>query len=130
MSWDIFIQQFPDGVRRVADIPATFAAPPLGRRDVVIATIRSVCPQADFSDPAWGVLRSDDYNIEFGLGDEDVLHGITLHVRGSDAVLPLVVNVVKALGLRAIDSWTGEFFDPIIAAHSLARWRKYIEEET
>ncbi|HSP17510.1 MAG TPA: hypothetical protein VLV78_22385 [Thermoanaerobaculia bacterium] len=128
MSWDIFIQQFPDGARTVSEIPDTFTAGPIGRRSDLIAKIRSVLPDADFTDPAWGVLDGHDYTIEFGLGDEDPLYGITLHVRGSDAVLPSVTKVIDALGLRAIDSWTGEFFDPGVAAHSLARWRNYIEE--
>jgi hypothetical protein len=129
MSWDIFIQQFPEGARRVAEIPDTFMAPPLGRRDDVISRIRSAVPKADFTDPAWGVLEGGDYKIEFGLGDDDLLYGITLHVRGSDDVLPHITKVLRALGLRAIDSWTGEFFDPDVAPHSLARWRSYIEEE-
>jgi len=129
MSWDIFIQRFPDDARKVTDIPDTFTASPIGRRDEVISKIRGVLPQVDFTDPAWGVLQSDDYSIEFGLGDDDVLYGVTLHVRGSDAVLLQIAQVLSALNLRAIDSWTGEFFDLEIAPHSLARWRNYIEEE-
>ena len=128
MSWDIFIQQFPDGAQRVADIPDTFTAPPIGQRNDVIAKLRAAVPNADFSDPAWGVLRTDAYTIEFGIGDDELLYGVTLHVRGSDEVLPHITKVLSALGLRAIDSWTGEFFDPEVAPHSLARWRSYIEE--
>ena len=128
MSWDIFIQQFPANARTVAEIPDTFTAAPIGSRSDLIAKIRAALPDADFTDPAWGVLNGDDYSIEFGLGDDDPLYGITLHVRGSDAVLPKVTRVLEVLGLRAIDSWTGEFFDPGVAVHSLARWRSYIEE--
>jgi hypothetical protein len=129
MSWDIFIQRFPDGATRVAEIPDTFTAEPIGRRDEVIAKIRSALPQAEFTDPSWGTLNGDDYSIEFGIGDDDLLYGVTLHVRGSDAVLPHISSVLHALDLRAIDSWTGEFFDPEVAPHSLARWRIYIEED-
>ena len=129
MSWDIFIQQFPDGARRVADIPDTFTASPIGPRDEVIAKIRSAVPDARFDDPSWGTLEGDDYSIEFGIGDDEILNGVTLHVRGSDAVLPRIAAVLRTLNLRAIDSWTGEFFDPEVAPHSLARWRSYIEEE-
>jgi hypothetical protein len=129
MSWDIFIQQFPAGASRVAEIPDTFIAPPIGHRDDVIARIRSVLPQADFSDPAWGVLRGSDYVIEIGTGDDEMLYGITLHVRGSDEVLSYIESILRELNLRAIDSWTGEFFDPASAPQSLARWRSYIEEE-
>ena len=129
MSWDIFIQQFPDGARRVADIPDTYTAAPIGRRDEVIARIKAAMPNVDFRDPAWGVLHSDTYSIEFGLGDDDVLYGITLHVRGTDDVLPQITRLLDALKLRAIDSWTGEFYEPDVASHSLARWRSYIEDE-
>ena len=129
MSWDIFIQKFPDGAKRVADIPDTFNAPPMGTRSEAIGKIREAVPAVDFSDAAWGVLRTDQYSIEFGLGDDETLHGVTMHVRGSDAVLPHVVNCIKALGTRAIDSWTGEFFDPAVASTSLAQWRRYVEDE-
>ena len=129
MSWDILIQQFPDGAQRVADIPDTFTAPPIGKRADVMAKLRSALPQADFSDPHWMRFRGDDYSLECAIADDDPLYGVTLHVRGSDAVLPHIGTVLRALGLRAIDSWTGEFFDPEVAPHSLARWRTYIEDE-
>lgn len=129
MSWDILIQQFPEGARRVADIPDTFTAGPIGKRADLVAKLRTALPEADFSDPSWGTLRADGYSIECGVGDDDILYGITLHVRGSDEVLPRITRVLDALGLRAIDSWTGEFYDPEVAPHSLARWRSYIEDE-
>lgn len=129
MSWDILIQQFPDGAQRVADIPDTFTAPPIGKRADILAKLRSALPQADYSDPNWMKLHADDYSLECSLADDEMLYGVTLHVRGSDAVLPHITTVLRALGLRAIDSWTGEFFDPEVAPHSLARWRTYIEDE-
>lgn len=129
MSWDILIQQFPDGAQRVADIPDTFTAPPIGKRSDVVAKLRAALPNANFSDPQWVKLHADDYSLECSLADDEVLYGITLHVRGSDAVLPYITAVLRVFGLRAIDSWTGEFFDPEVAPHSLARWRRYIEDE-
>lgn len=128
MSWDIFIQQFPKDVRRVAEIPDSFQPEPIGRRADVIARIQTALPAVDFSDTTWGILSGNGYEIELGLGDDDPLYSITLHVRGSDAVLPEITRILEALGLRAIDSWTGEFFDPSVAPHSLARWRSYIED--
>lgn len=129
MSWDIFIQQFPESATRVADIPDTFTAAPIGRRSDVIDKIRRAEADADFSDPAWGRIAGEDFSIEIGTGDDDTLYGVTLHVRGSDAALPHIINILRALELRAIDSWTGEFFDPETAPMSLARWRSYIEDE-
>jgi hypothetical protein len=129
MSWDILIQQFPDGARRVADIPDTFTAPPIGKRADVVAKLRAALPTADFSEPQWVKLHGDDYSLECSIADDDPLYGITLHIRGSEAVLTHIAEVLNTFGLRAIDSWTGEFFDPEVAPHSLARWRSYIEDE-
>jgi len=129
MSWDILIQQFPDDARRVAEIPDTFTAPPIGKRADVVSKLLAALPQASFSDPHWLKLHGDGYSLECAIADDDVLYGLTLHVRGSDGVLPHVEAVLNALRLRAIDSWTGEFFDPQVAPHSLARWRSYIEDE-
>lgn len=129
MSWDILIQQFPEGARRVADIPDTFVAPPIGKRAEVLPKLRSALPQANYSDPPWVRLHGEDFSLECAIGEDEVLYGITLHVRGSDNVLPFISAVLDAVGLRAIDSWTGEFFDPEVAPHSLARWRTYIEGE-
>ena len=49
MSWDILIQQFPDDARRVAEIPDTFTAPPIGKRDDVVSKLLAALPQASFS---------------------------------------------------------------------------------
>jgi hypothetical protein len=128
MSWDVFIQDLPPEARSVRDVPDDFEPRPLGTRGQVTDRIRSAFPDADFSDPGWGRLQRDGYSIEISLGDDDLISGITLHVRGSDEAVGAVVKLIDAAGGRALDSWTGELFDQAIALHSIRRWRAYLEE--
>ena len=128
MSWDVFIQDLPPEAHRVSDVPDEFHARPLGPRDEVISRIRSKYPDADYSDKAWVKLQRHGYMIDIGIGDDDPVTGVTLHVRGSDDAVGAVVKLIDAIGGRALDSWTGEFFDQASALHSIRRWRDYLEE--
>ena len=128
MSWDIFIQDLPPDARSVKDIPDEFHPRPLGRREDVVGRIRSVFPDADFSDPTWGRLQKDGYSVDISVGDGDDVTGVTLHVRGSDEAVGAVISLIDAIGGRGVDSWTGELFDQAIALHSIRRWRAYLEE--
>lgn len=128
MSWDVFIQHLPASALCMADIPDDFDPLPLGRRAEVVSVILSVFPAADASDPTWLTLRTPDYAIEFGTGTEDTVIGVTLHVRGDESVIAPIAQLIDRLGARAVDSFTGEFFDPVTAVESIRRWRAYVDE--
>lgn len=126
MSWDIFVQDLPKDAASVADIPDDFVPKEIGDRSDIIAKISKVVPEADFSNPAWGVIDGEDWSIEINMGSSETCSGFALHVRGGDRAIGVVDAVLRALGLRAIDSQTGEFFiaGPDAQA-SFSKWRKY-----
>ena len=129
MSWDVFIQDLPPDARSVRDIPDAFSPRPLGSRADIIARVKGRFPDTDFSDPTWGKLQRPAYSVDVSLTEEgETIHGVTLHVRGSDEAVEAVVSLIDAIGGRAVDSWTGELFDQAIAVHSMRRWRAYLEE--
>ncbi len=128
MSWDVFIQHLPLSARRVTDIPDEYEGEVLGTRDEVIAKVLAKFPDADFSDLSWGTLVRDDYSIDICVNGDDVATAITLHVRGADAAVDAVNILIAAVGARALDSWTGEIYEPAIALHSIRRWRAYLQE--
>ena len=129
MSWDVFIQDLPPDARSVNDIPDDFEPRPLGSRGEIISRISERFPDADFSDPSWGRLYRGGYSVDISFGDDGgAVHGVTLHVRGADDAIPAVVSLIDTIGGKALDSWTGEFFDQAVALHSLRRWRAYLEE--
>lgn len=130
MSWDLFIQHLPASALTVADVPDDFSPLPLGSRSHVLSVITTVFPATDVSDPTWLTLESANYSIEFGLGSEDPVTAVALHVRGDESVIAPIASLVEKLGARAVDSWTGEFFDPVTAAESIRSWRAFVEESS
>lgn len=128
MSWDVFVQKLPAEAERVADIPDDYQPAPLGPRAALIDTISARFPDVSFADPAWGRLNRPDYAIDIGMGTDEVVSGITLHVSGSDEAVQAVTELIEAVGGRGVDSWTGELFDPAVGLHSIRRWRAYLDE--
>ncbi len=128
MSWDVFIQHLPASALCMADIPDDFEPLPLGRRQEVVNVILSIFPDADATDPTWLTLQKPGYTISFGTGTEELVTGLTLHVRGDESVIAPIAQLIERLGARGIDSFTGEFFDLATARESIRRWRAYVDE--
>jgi hypothetical protein len=129
MSWDIFVQDFPRNAKTLEDLPEGFVPASIGKRSAVIAGIKEVVPSADFTDPSWGVIDGDGWSIEVNIGDSEACHHFAFHVRGGDAAAGVVAAILEHLGLRAVDSQSGDFFvaGPE-AIESLRKWRAYRDQ--
>ncbi len=129
MSWDIFVQNIPEHVKQISDMKRYGDSLPryIGQRSDIIRTIKEAVPQADFTDPAWGVIDGADFSIEVSMGDKEECKGFVFHVRGSDEAVLLVSAILEKLGLRAFDpgSETGLFEARPDAVKSLQKWRQY-----
>jgi len=127
MSWDIFVQHIPHSVRTLDDMPSDYDPLLIGKRDQLISSIRDVVPDADFSDPAWGIIEGPGYSAEVNMGNDEDVKGFAFHVRGGDDSALLVADVLEHLGLRGFDpsSDSGIFGvsdDPRVG---LRKWREY-----
>lgn len=126
MSWDIFVQDLPEAAQSVDDIPDDFKPRPLGSRSEVVRRIQSVVPTADFSDPSWGTFEGPGFSVEFNIGGADEVESFAMHVRGSDAAVGFVTDLLLRCGWRAFDSGSATgIFDPASARESLQKWRAY-----
>jgi len=125
MSWDILVQDMPADAKAIADIPHDFRPEPLGPRSELISRIQALVPEADFSDPSWGLIDGPGFSIEVSFGKLETVTGFSFHVRGGDAAAGVVTEILTGLGLRAFDTTTGEFFDSAQAVESLRKWRAY-----
>lgn len=125
MSWVIFVMDLPSDAETIEAIPDDFVPKTLGPRSDLIAAIRTVVPSADFTDPAWGQIVTPEFVIEINLGNDELVDCCALHVRGGDAAVACVAAILDAIGLRAVDASSGEFFNRDTAKHSFRRWRKY-----
>ena len=126
MSWDIFVQDIPATAKSGNDIPADFAPLPLGPRSEVIGRIQQVVPDADFSDPSWGIFEGPDCSVEFNIGSDTNVESFAMHIRGGDAAAGFVADLLSRCGWRAFDTASESgIFDPANALESLQRWREY-----
>lgn len=127
MSWDIFIQDFPHQAKTIDEIPPDFDPQPIGMRTYLIQQICEVIPDADFSDPSWGLVDGNGFSIEINLGNNELVTSFALHIRGSnDSLIDLIEKLLQHLKLRALDpgSDTG-FFDAEQSRSSFQRWVEY-----
>lgn len=126
MSWDIFVQDIPENVQDIDDIPDDFTPKPIGKRSWIIAEIRKVVPFVDFSDPSWGIIEGENFSIEINLGESDTVDSFAFHVRGGNEVaIGIIADILASLRLRALDSAAGTLFDPAQAVVSMRQWQTY-----
>jgi hypothetical protein len=125
MSWDVLLLRLPPGITSVGDIPDNFGEV-LGTTDEVRRLLAGILPTLDLTDPAWGVLESANYSIEFSIGADEPCNAVMLHVRGLDDALEPIQAVCGASGWQAIDCSSGDVIvfdaDP---ARGLRAWREY-----
>jgi hypothetical protein len=125
MGWDIFAMDLPSDAETSEAILGDFVPQPLGPRLDLSEAIRTAVPFADFTDPAWGQIVTPEFVITVNLGHDELVDSFALHVRGGDAVVARVAAILDALGLRAGDASSGDFFKRDAALDSFRRWRNY-----
>jgi hypothetical protein len=112
MSWDIFIQDLPP-VERAADIPESFRPGAIGERGALVHRLRELLPEAEVQDELWFFVRKPDADLSIVVTAEaESVTQVLVHVHDGAASPALVARIVTGLGLRALDSGTGELFDP------------------
>ena len=102
VSRDIFVQDLPSGIQSTDDIPDDWTPGSLNvSRATVTRAIQGLAQDADFSDPAWGVVRLGGTSIEVNIEDESVDH-FALHIRGDDeAANRFLSSLLTSLGLTS-----------------------------
>jgi hypothetical protein len=112
MNWDIYIQDLPD-VATANDIPADFRPRPIGTREELMTRIMRVLPMAERQDSDWLFAQGAeiDLSMQFHMEDAAQVRYIVVHIHGGDQSAACVAAVLNELGLRAMDTATGELFD-------------------
>lgn len=126
MSWDVSIQRFSRRYSFIEEIPEDEKCLPLGTRAEVQDFISSAFPGTDWTDPTWGIYDSPAGSIEFNMGNDDPNAGFMLHVRASEVVVPIIVNLCIRNHWQAIDCSGGEFLEQTSdPASGLNAWAEY-----
>jgi hypothetical protein len=127
MSWDIHVQDFGP-YASIDEIPTNFRPGNIGYKVKIFGEMLEVAPQADFSDPTWGLIDTEDGSIEVNIGQDDPVDGFMLHVRGGPLTLETVWKLLRHLELRGLDMQTGDFLAAENATESFDRWRDYRDQ--
>ncbi|HEV2328421.1 MAG TPA: hypothetical protein VGY56_06495 [Verrucomicrobiae bacterium] len=125
MSWDIFVSKFPAEAKSVNDLPHDYMGKPIGTRHEIIAKIREIAPMAVFPDKSWGKIEGPGLDVEIRLGDSESMTDFAIQVRGSEASVACVADILRHLKLRAVDAATSEFFDLNLPAAGTEQWNTY-----
>ncbi len=126
MSWGIIAQDLPQSATSVEETPDDFQLQSIGNGTQLISQIRQVVPQADFTDPTWGIVDDEDWTIKVRMGGKELCESIAFHVRGGDGVIGAVAAILDELKLRSIDCQSSEFFTTgSDTLQSLPTWRHY-----
>jgi hypothetical protein len=86
-------------------------APPLGRRDQVIAALQVVVPGMTFDADGRGELRAHDCRLMIDLGRGNPVHAAVVAAEG-DAAVDLLRSVMERAGWRAYVPKAGVFVEP------------------
>lgn len=107
MSWDVLIINSSKPVDIDSDDYPEFTS-----RAEFIEKVSKYFPDTDWSDPAFGILDSEEAVIEFNVGDEDELDGtVLLNVYGGENPVKEIAGLCKASGWQAYDIATETFLD-------------------
>jgi hypothetical protein len=109
MSVIISMMRVPEGIVSLADFPPNFVQEPLGSHADVMALIRALFPDADYSDPTWIGVYSDRLS-EVIMGVEDPVYGLGFR----NPSFELIQEVFSAVGWRGIDPSNGRITLPFI----------------
>jgi hypothetical protein len=136
MSWDVFLQKFPQEARQPQDVPDNYVAPAIGSRAEVASALRRLFHDVESADDSFVTVQSSSFAMEIILGDEDPCSHLLLHVHtdGLEAT-KAILRIAKHLGLRAIDCSTSKFIEKIQRRavsekerEDEARYRREMEE--
>jgi hypothetical protein len=129
VSWDVYIQDLPDGVRSVSEIPDDFVPRALGPRDEIINRLKRAAPDITFVDATQGRIDFTGGSIEVSVDEDDPCQCVALFVRGGDEAVGRVIAIVEALGGKALDAGSEDgVFDTARARESMTAWRGYRDQ--
>lgn len=124
MSWDLCVQDW-GGVKRLSEIPDDFEPQAIGMRSDLIKQIKEVEPLVDFEDESLGELCTDQFTIEFNMGNEELVSAFMIHVRGNKLAISVIGVILDKLALQATDGKEDTFFDVEQSKESFELWIDY-----
>jgi hypothetical protein len=134
MAWQVLLLRLPDSMTSLASLPTDYVAPSIGEADDVAERLTEAAKRACVmienapNGERMVVMRNEDFVIEAELGGVPDVDRVLLRVLGSDAAIPLVCSLARALSVSAIDCETDMVLDADTAVpDTLRQWQTRID---
>jgi len=126
MSWDLFAAKIPSEWRTTEDMPHGWDPPIIGTPGELKERIKTIAPNADFSDPKWGRIVGPDYVLEIPFSRDEPVAIISFFIRGGDSAAFVAADIISGLGLQAFDTGAanGTIFPGPDVTEGLKNWRQ------
>ena len=111
MSWDVLIFASKSPPPPLDQWSHDFSMSPLGDAAAVRQQISLSLTEVDWSDQAWGRLRTEQYSIAFNFQDSGEVEAFMLHVHGGGDPLEVIYKLCRDTGWYALDTSSGEIID-------------------
>lgn len=120
MSWDVFISKTPVSELETAEFRS------LGKKQDVISYFKSNLPRINVYED-WCVFKTNEFSIEFDLGEEDDVNHLMLYVRG-DSNMPICIikDICDHFEAHAMDCYDSSEIDfNQVENESFKAWQDY-----
>ena len=127
MSYDVFLMRVPPEISTLEELQELSSPLELGAKSEVCTALAKVVPEIAFREPDWGVLQTEEFSIEFNIGDKDPVIMLALHIRGGDQAIDVLQAICEATGWHALDGSTPSGFIDFAQnpPAGLQEWRAY-----
>lgn len=109
MSLIVSMLRVPEGINKMTEIPDDFVREPLGAYDEVLAVIKSLFPEADYSDPTWIIVHTEELS-EIIFPVEDPVYSFGFR----NPSFQLIQRIYETTGWRGLNPSDGRFIPPFI----------------
>ncbi len=131
VTWDLYIQDMPEGLEHIDDLSRDHVGKVLGTRTEIARRIAAGGPAVTWRTASYGRISGARYTIDIDLGPDENVRTVVLMVRGENPAARVAGRIITALGYPAVDPMAPNgLFSTKQARKSLRTWNAIVRGTT
>jgi len=128
MSWEIYVQDFPNDIESLSEVPENFEPKSIGKTEQLKTLIKERFDVID-DNGCLSVEKENEWSIVVRIGEQEVCKSIMIEVRGNTIeAVETLRGILLTLNYRAVDMMTGEFVDQKLLERSAKDFKRYVSQ--
>ncbi len=128
MSWEIYIQDFPNDIESLSEVPENFEPKSIGKSEHLKTLIKERFDVID-DKGCLSVEKENEWSIDVRIGEQEDCKSIMIEVRGNTVeAVETLRGILLTLNYRAVDMMTGEFVDQELLEKSAKDFKRYVSQ--